>query len=474
MQNEPKCAAAKKCGACQLTNMDYDRQLRFKQAKVVKLLGRYGRADEIIGMELPYFYRCKAQFPVRTAKNGNVITGVYQSSTRGIKVTDDCFLNNSTANDIVKRVRELMKELNIRPYDPKGGKGGVLRHVLVRNGLSTGEYMVVFVCYDDSLHHEKELTEQLCSDFPQIKTVVINISKSAKMTLGIRERVLYGEGYIEDVLCGKRFRISPRSFYQINPAQTEVLYKKAMEFAELRGKERVLDAYCGIGTIGICAADKALSVVGVEKNESAVKDARVNAALNGVKNAVYEAADAADYMKRAADSGEEFDTVFLDPPRAGCSREFLSALMVLAPKKVVYISCDPETLARDVYILTNGGYRVRKIQPVDMFPHTSHVETVVQLSRKKPDDTIDIDLELDELDITSAESKATYQQIKDYVLKEFGLKVSTLYISQVKRKCGLDVGKNYNVSRKEEHNVPKCPEDKERAIRAALKYFGMI
>lgn len=382
MDNDLKCAAAKKCGACQLSNMDYERQLRFKQAKIVKLLGRYGRVGEIIGMERPYYYRCKAQFAVRTARNGNIVTGVYQSSTGGVTVTDDCFLNDPAANEIAKRARQIMKELNIRPYDPNGKKGGVLRHILVRNGFSTGEYMVVLVCFDDPLYRERELTEKLCREFPQIKTVVLNVSRSAKMTLGTRERVLYGEGYIEDVLCGKRFRISSRSFYQVNPVQTEVLYKKAVEFAGLCGGERVLDAYCGIGTIGICASDDALSVVGVEKNEAAVCDARKNAELNGVANAVYECADAAEYMTRAAARGENFGAVFLDPPRAGCSREFLSALLKLAPKKVVYISCAPETLARDIYTLTRGGYKVKKIQPVDMFPHTSHVETVVLISGK--------------------------------------------------------------------------------------------
>ncbi len=373
------CGVAKKCGACQLTNMDYERQLRFKQAGVVKLLGRFCRVCEIIGMEQPNCYRNKAQYAVRRAGNGRVVTGIYQSATGSVAVTDSCFLNDERSNEIVRFIRGLMNELHILPYSEKGGKG-VLRHILVRCSRSTGEYMVVFVCFDDDLKHEAELTRRLCERFPEIKTVVLNVSRSAKMTLGARERVLFGSGYIEDVLCGKRFRISPRSFYQINPTQTEKLYKTAIGYAGLTGRERILDAYCGVGTIGICASGAAGSVVGVEINGEAVKDAKENARLNGVENAVYINADAADYMREAAQNGERFDVVFTDPPRAGCSRIFLSSLVQLSPKKIVYVSCDPETLARDLYSLTKNGYKVRRVQPVDMFPNTRHVETVALLS----------------------------------------------------------------------------------------------
>ena len=251
----------------------------------------------------------------------------------------------------------------------------------MRNARQTGEYMVVLVCFDDELKGEEQLVSMLVKRFPQIRTVVLNVSRSAKMTLGARERTLFGDGYIEDVLCGRRFRISPRSFYQINPVQTEALYDTAARFAQLSGRERVLDAYCGIGTIGITAGRGARQIVGVELNGAAVKDARENAALNGMDNAEYFEGDAAEFMREAAKNGERFDVVFADPPRAGCSRVFLSSLCELSPKKVVYISCDPETLARDLYYLTNNGYKVRSIQPVDMFPNTKHLETVCLLTR---------------------------------------------------------------------------------------------
>ena len=374
------CGVEKKCGACQLSNMNYERQLHYKQAVVVKLLKRFGHVNEIIGMDEPYHYRNKAQFAVRRIR-GNVVSGIYQSTSGSVIVTDKCFLNDKTANDIVRYLRRLIVDMKIAPFDPKSGKGAV-RHIMVRNARSTGEYMVVLVCFEDNIKCEDELVKSLVKKFPEIKTIVLNVSKSAKMTLGVNERILFGSGTIEDVLCGKRFEISSRSFYQINPIQTEKLYSTAVSFAGLTGGERILDAYCGIGTIGISASDNAGSVVGVEQNGAAVADARINAEKNGIANAMYIEADAAKYMHKAAETGECFDVVFVDPPRAGCSREFLTSLAMLAPEKVVYISCDPKTLARDLTFLTKNGFRVRRIQPVDMFPHTGHVETVVLMTKK--------------------------------------------------------------------------------------------
>ena len=294
------------------------------------------------------------------------------------------------------------------------------------------------------------------------------------MVLGEKETVLYGKGYIEDELCGHTFRISSKSFYQVNPVQTEKLYAKAIELAGLTGKERVIDAYCGIGTIGLIASDKAKEVVSVELNPDAVKDAIVNAKRNGIKNVRFYRNDASVFMRQMANEGESVDVVFMDPPRSGSDEKFLSSVVTLRPKRIVYVSCEPTTLARDLKYLTKHGYRAVTAVPFDMFPATEHVETVVLLSQQKPDDTIEIDLDLDELDATSAELKATYQEIKDYVLKEFGLKVSSLYISQVKRKCGIEVGENYNLPKSENARVPQCPKEKEEAIKAALKYFAMI
>ena len=310
---------------------------------------------------------------------------------------------------------------------------------------------------------------------PEISTVVLNINdKNTSMVLGEREIVLYGKGFIRDTLCGKSFRISPKSFYQVNSVQTEILYGKAVEFAGLTGKEKVIDAYCGIGTIGLVASGKAREVVGVELNKDAVRDARINARENKVVNISFRQGDAGEFMEAMAEAGEKADVVFMDPPRSGSSEKFLNSVIKLSPKKIVYISCNPETLARDLKYLTKHGYEAKSAVPVDMFSWTEHVETVVLLSQQKPDDTIEIDLDLDELDATSAELKATYQEIKDYVLKEFGLKVSSLYISQVKRKCGIEVGENYNLPKSENARVPQCPKEKEEAIKAALKYFAMI
>ncbi len=375
---DKSCGIEKKCGACQLSNMTYERQLGFKQAKVVKLLRRFCHVEEIIPMNEPYNYRCKSQYGIRKFKNGRIATGVYQSSTGSVIPTDSCFLNDALSNEIARFIRKTVITLGIEPYTERGR--GVLRHILIRCAKATGEYMAVLVCFDDSLKREDELVSAVIKKFPQVKSIVLNVSKSAKMTLGKQERILYGSGTITDILCGCKFEISPRSFYQVNPTQTEILYRTAIEFADIKRGQRILDAYCGIGTIGICASEKAGEIVGVEKNSDAVSDARRNAKLNNIKKARYIDGDAGVYMQSAAKRGERFDSVFTDPPRAGCSREFLQSLTKLSPPKIVYISCAPDTLARDLYYLTKNGYKVRKIQPVDMFPHTSHVECVCLLT----------------------------------------------------------------------------------------------
>lgn len=382
IKNSPVCDVAKKCGACQLSNMDYSRQLKFKQAGAVKLLRRFCRVNQIIGMAYPYHYRNKVQAAVRRGANGRTVTGVYQSSTGGVVATDNCFINDKKANEIIAYLRGLLISLKIPPYNPKNGSGAV-RHIMVRKGFATGEYMAVIVCVSDKLPNSDKLVQKLVDQYKEIKTVVLNVNKSPKMLLGANEKVLYGDGFIEDVLCGRRFRISPRSFYQVNPAQTEVLYSTAIDYAELTGEERVLDAYCGIGTIGLVAAKSAKEVVGVELNGEAVKDAKANSELNGADNIKFFKADSGEFMRNAAARGEHFDVVFADPPRAGCSREFLKSLVELKPDKAVYISCNPQTLARDLYFLIHNGYEVRRIQPIDMFPHTNHVECVCLLTQQK-------------------------------------------------------------------------------------------
>ena len=466
------CVLYKKCGGCQLQNMTYPEQLSFKQVKAIKNLGKFCHVEEIIGMENPVRYRNKVQAAFGY-RNGRIISGVYQSSSHNIIPVDECLLEDEIADSIIVTVRKMLPKYKLTSYNEDTGRG-FLRHVLVKRSFHTGQTMVVLVSGTPLFPKKDEFVRELISRHGEITTVIHNVNGAkTSLVLGERETVLYGNGYIEDILCGKTFRISAKSFYQINPVQTEVLYGKAVEFAGLTGKERVLDAYCGTGTIGIVAADKAKEVVGVELNEQAVRDAKVNARLNGTENIRFFAADAGRFMVEAAKAREQFDLVFMDPPRAGSDLNFLKSLVTLSPKRVVYVSCNVETQARDLTFLCKNGYRVKKIQPVDMFPHTGHVETVVLLSQRRPDTHIDIKFDLSELDITAAETKATYQEIKDYVLEKHGLKVSTLYISQVKAKCGIIERECYNKG-EGKSKVPQCPKEKEDAIMDALRHFRMI
>ncbi len=376
------CPLAKKCGGCQLQHMPYAEQLNYKQRKVTALLGRYHRVLPIIGMQEPYHYRNKVQAAFALTRNREILSGVYQSSSHRIVKVDSCQIEDSTADRIVVTIRRMLPDFQMLPYQEDSRKG-FLRHVLVRRGFASGEVMVVLVAAHPIFSLKKQFVKALLQKHPEITTVVLNInSKKTSMVLGEREEVLYGKGYIEDTLCSCVFRISPRSFYQINPTQTEMLYSKAIELAELTGQENVLDAYCGIGTIGLIAARSAGQVVGVEVNGDAVKDARVNARRNGITNAHFIEADAGKYMVDLAKEGQPIDVVFMDPPRAGSDMPFLQSLITLQPKKVVYISCNPETQARDLRFLTQNGYTVQQIQPVDMFPHTAHIETVVCLRRQ--------------------------------------------------------------------------------------------
>ena len=387
-------------------------------------------------------------------------------------------IEDAIADKIIVAVRKMLKSFKLTTYD-EDTQRGFLRHILVKRGFATNEVMLVLVTGTPVFPSKNNFVKAITKEFPEIKTVVQNINPyRTNLVLGDVQKILYGKGYIEDILCGCKFRISPKSFYQINPIQTEVLYGKAIEFAKLKGNETVLDTYCGIGTIGIIAAKNgAGSVIGIELNKDAVKDAVQNARANDLKNIRFYQGDAGEFMEAASEEDEKPDVVFMDPPRAGSDKKFLSSLIKMSPKTVVYISCNPETMARDLYYLTqNSTYKVIKIQPVDMFPHTSHIETVVLLSqlKQKPDDYIDVTIELDDVDITSAETKATYDEIKKYVAEHnASMKVSNLYISQVKKKCGIEVGKNYNLPKNEDSRQPQCPEDKESAIVEAFKHFKM-
>ncbi len=381
--NPDACPLAKKCGGCQLQNMTYERQLKWKQARCEILLKKFGKVEKIIGMDNPYHYRNKVQAAFGRTKSGKIISGVYQSGSHRIVSVDSCMTEDVTADKIIVDIREMLPKFKIWTYDEDKGTG-FLRHVLVKRGFSSGEVMVVLVGASGYFPMKKKFTAALLEKHPEITTVVLNINpKDTNLVLGDKEEVLFGNGYIEDTLCGCVFRISPKSFYQINPVQTEKLYGKAMELAELDENTNVLDAYCGIGTIGLVAAKTAGKVIGVELNRDAVKDAISNCKRNNMENARFYCADAGDFMQELAENGEKFDVVFMDPPRSGSSKKFIDSLVASSPERVVYISCNPETLARDLNMLTHKGYKVKKICPVDMFPHTNHIECVVLLTHKK-------------------------------------------------------------------------------------------
>ncbi len=379
MKNTENCKYFKKCGACQLRNMTYEEQLSYKMSREIKLLGKFCHVDEIVPMANPSSYRNKAQ-AAYFEQNGKVFYGIYQSSTGRVIRCEGCPVETPAAWELFSGIKNLMNELKLRAYNPATGRG-FLRHVLIRQGFASGEIMVVIVSATPVFPKEKLFVSLLTERFPQISTVVHNVNDTeTPLWLTDHERVLYGNGYITDILCDCVFRISSRSFYQINPVQTGKMYTKAIELAGLTGRERVLDAYSGIGTIGIIASKKASKVVCVETNRAAVEDGIWNARCSGAGNVRFFAADTVKFIRNAISKQEKFDVVFIDPPRAGCNKEFLSKLMTLAPKKIVYISCNPETLARDLSYL-RGKYKVRRIVPFDMFPFTNHVESVVLMSR---------------------------------------------------------------------------------------------
>jgi len=377
----PLCSHYRKCGGCQLHHMSYEQQLRHKQSRMIRLLGQFGHVEDIIGMDKPLHYRNKVHAALGLDGRRRPVAGIYRSGSHEIVPVDNCLIADETANRIIMSVRGMLPEFKIQVFDERSGTGW-LRHILVRRGFSSGQIMLVLVAVNPIFKLQKPFLKKLLSLHPEINTVVLNINdRFGPVVLGDREKVIYGEGFIEDELCGLKFRISPRSFYQINPVQTEKLYSKAIELAGLTGKETVLDAYCGIGTIGLCAAGKAKQVIGVELNKDAVRDAIANAKLNKIKNCWFTAADAGEYMERMARDGHRPDVVFMDPPRSGSDRRFIEHLLKTRPERIVYISCGPDTLERDLKLICAGGYKPRHIQPVDMFPFTEHVECVVALSR---------------------------------------------------------------------------------------------
>lgn len=375
------CPYAKKCGGCDYQGVDYAKQLKEKQALVQKQVGEFCKVRPIIGMEDPYHYRNKVHAVFDIAKGGTVISGVYKAGTHDVVNIDACQIEDEISDAIIRDIRGLLRSFKIKTYDEDTGYG-LLRHVLVRRGFHSGEVMVVLVLGSPILPSKNNFVKALRKLHPEITTVVINVNdKKTSMVLGEKESVIYGKGYIEDTLCGCTFRISPKSFYQVNPVQTEHLYGKAIEYAKLTGKEKVVDAYCGIGTIGLIAAKDAKEVISVELNKDAVRDAITNAKRNQIKNVQFYNADAGKFMVEMSEDGAQVDVVFMDPPRAGSDEAFLSSVVKLAPKRVVYVSCNPETLARDLKYLTKHGYEAKECTPVDMFPWTKHVECVCYLEK---------------------------------------------------------------------------------------------
>lgn len=501
---EPACPIARQCGGCQIQAMNYNAQLKYKQKLVKDNLLRIGGltegADyemcEILGMDTPFRYRNKAQYPVGEDKDGNIVMGFYAGHTHSIIACpdDDCMLGHRDNAFILNAVKEWMKEYRVRAYNENIHKGTV-RHVLIRTGYHTDEVMV---CLVTKKMLRKEAADGLVKAIQKLKlnvaSLVVNINKEdTNVILGKECITLYGRPYIEDYIGDIKFQISPLSFYQVNPKQTEVLYNKALEFAGLKGNESVWDMYCGIGTISLFLAKKAAKVYGVEIVPQAIEDAKNNAKINNIDNAEFFVGKAEEvvpafYKKQtgvqsdndSTDSKEydmtRPDVVVVDPPRKGCDKKLLDTIVSMSPDRIVYVSCDSATLARDLKLLVEYGYKVEKVQPVDQFGNTVHVETVCLLSKlHEAKHYVNVTVDMDEMDITSAESKATYEEIKKYVAEHNdGMKVSSLNIAQVKAKCGIIERENYNLPKSGNAKQPQCPKEKEDAIVEALKYYQMI
>ena len=480
------CSYVKKCGGCNMLDGDYVGHLKLKQKLVEGYLQGICKVMPITGMQDPYHYRNKVHAVYANTKQG-VISGVYQEGTHRVVPVEECRIEDRKADQIIQDIRGLLKSFRMKAYDEDRGFG-FLRHVLIRRGFHSGEIMVVLVTGTPVFPSKNNFIKALRKLHPEITTIIQNINdRKTSMVLGEREILLYGKGYIEDQLCGKTFRISAKSFYQVNPVQTEFLYRKAVELAGLTGKERVIDAYCGIGTIGLIVSDGAAETLGIELNPDAVRDAIRNAKVNGVKNIRFYQADAGAYMVQMAEQGEHADVVFMDPPRAGSDEAFLSSVVKLAPERIVYISCNPETLARDLKYLVKQGYVAGEAWPYDMFPWTGHVETVVLLSHKKPDGHINVKVEfgegegkvpLDNIAKRAEEYKpkerVTYKMIKEYIEAKYGFKVHTAYIAEVKRDLGLPMYDAPNAVEELKQPRKHPTAEKVEAIKDALKHFEVI
>ena len=475
------CAVAGPCGGCSLRHLDYTAELRAKQENVTDAFRRIG------GLDVPVLnicpspeadrYRNKVQFPVGLDKNGNPCIGFYAGRTHRIVPCPDCKLQPGVLNDIGNALCRFFAENGIQPYNEETGRG-LVRHIFLRRGAHSGQIMVCLVCTRPNLPHADALCTRLREQFADIATILLNVnSKNTNVILGAETRTLYGPGFIEDTLCGVPVQLGPLSFYQVNTAAAERLYGVATQYAQLTPDDTLLDLYCGMGTIGLSMADRCRELVGVEIVPEAIDSAKANAARMGDAVAAksrFFCADAGQAAARLAAEGLHPDVVMLDPPRKGCDEATLSAVVRMAPRRVVYVSCNPATAARDAAWLEQNGYHAEKVQPVDLFPRTRHVEAVLLLSKLNVERHIEVDVSMDELDVTAAESKATYNEIREHIWEHHQLKVSNLYIAQVKQKYGIIERENYNKPKSENAKQPKCPKEKEDASVEALKHLKMI
>ena len=470
----PDCPYFPRCGGCTYRHIRYEEELRLKKQRVQDNLSRIGGSDvtveEILGAQDTLRYRNKAQYPV--SKDGAV--GFYRARTHEVIECEHCLLVKPEADAAAEALREYMQSCRVAGYDEKTGRG-LVRHLYIRSNAA-GESLVCVLVNGDKLPKEDRLVTLLRDACPKCTGIVLGTNtKKGNVILGDRYRTLWGSDRLEDTLCGKTFRLSVPSFYQVNRVQAERLYAKAIEFAGLTGQETVLDLYCGAGTITLALSDHAKKVLGAEIVPEAIDDARENAARNGVKNAEFFCGDASDVAKKLARENLRPDVITVDPPRKGLAADVVESIAEMQPQRVVYVSCDSATMARDVKRLADLGYTAQRACAVDMFPRADHVETVVLLSKGEVDSKkIRVEFSLEDMDMSEFQDGATYPQIKEYVLEHTGLKVSNLYISQIKRKCGIEVGKNYNLPKSEDSRQPQCPPEKEKAIREAFKYFGMI
>lgn len=477
-RNQDIDATYLRSGIADFGHMTYEEQLKFKRKQVVdNLYKTAGISDlevaETLGMDTPYAYRNKAQVPVRRVK-GQLETGFYRKNSHDLIPIEDFLIQDKEIDKLIVFVRDLLRRYDLKPYDEKE-QTGLIRHLVVRRGHYSGQMMLVFVTTRPKVFRIEQVIAKITEAFPSVVSIIQNINdKNTNAIFGKEFRTLYGKETITDSMLGNDYEISAQSFYQVNTEMAEKLYQTAIDFSDLNNDSIVIDAYSGIGTIGLSFAKQVKEVYGVEVIETAVEDAKKNAERNGITNAHYVADSAENAMAKWSKDGIKPDIIIVDPPRKGLTESFIKASVAMQPEKITYVSCNPATMARDIKLYQELGYELKKVQPVDLFPQTHHVETVALLSKLDVDKHIDVEIKLDELDLTSAESKATYAQIKEYILEKFNLKVSTLYIAQIKKKCGIVLREHYNKSKKEKRVIPQCTPEKEEAIMDALRHFKMI